>query len=73
MSEPVAVAVEEAQRFLDQRADLRVTQTTFTLTTVEPAVEALGKQPGDIVYAPGAGADYTLGVVLADGSIYSAP
>jgi len=34
---------------------------------------AVGKQPGDIVYAPGAGADYTLGVVLADGSVYSAP
>jgi hypothetical protein len=32
-----------------------------------------GKQPGDIVYAPGAGTDYTLGVVLADGSVYSAP
>jgi len=34
---------------------------------------AVGKQPGDIVYAPGAGTDYTLGVVLADGSVYSAP
>ena len=33
----------------------------------------VGKQPGDIVYAPGAGTDYTLGVVLADGSVYSAP
>ena len=32
-----------------------------------------GKQPGDIVYAPGAGTDYTLGVVLADGSVYSTP
>ena len=32
-----------------------------------------GKQPGDIVYAPGAGTEYTLGVVLADGSIYNAP
>ena len=32
-----------------------------------------GKQPGDIVYAPGAGTDYTLGVVLADGSVYNAP
>jgi len=32
-----------------------------------------GKKPGDIVYAPGAGADYTLGVVLADGSVYDAP
>jgi hypothetical protein len=32
-----------------------------------------GKQPGDIVYAPGAGTDYTLGVVLADGSVYSVP
>ena len=32
-----------------------------------------GKQPGDIVYAPGAGTDYTLGVVLSDGSVYSAP
>ena len=34
---------------------------------------APGKQPGDIVYAPGAGTDYTLGVVLADGSVYSVP
>jgi hypothetical protein len=34
---------------------------------------AAGKQPGDIVYAPGAGTDYTLGVVLADGSVYSVP
>lgn len=34
---------------------------------------AVGKQPGDIVYAPGTGTDYTLGVVLADGSVYSAP
>ena len=34
---------------------------------------AAGKQPGDIVYAPGAGTDYTLGVVLADGSVYNAP
>ena len=34
---------------------------------------AVGKQPGDIVYAPGAGTDYTLGVVLADGSVYSVP
>jgi hypothetical protein len=34
---------------------------------------APGKQPGDIVYAPGAGTDYTLGVVLADGSVYSSP
>jgi len=33
----------------------------------------VGKQPGDIVYAPGAGTDYTLGVVLADGTVYSAP
>ena len=32
-----------------------------------------GKQPGDIVYAPGAGTDYTLGVVLADGSVYNVP
>ena len=32
-----------------------------------------GKQPGDIVYAPGAGTAYTLGVVLADGSVYNAP
>jgi len=32
-----------------------------------------GKQPGDIVYAPGGGTDYTLGVVLADGSVYNAP
>ena len=34
---------------------------------------AVGKQPGDIVYAPGAGTAYTLGVVLADGSVYNAP
>ena len=34
---------------------------------------APGKQPGDLVYAPGAGTDYTLGVVLADGSVYNAP
>jgi hypothetical protein len=34
---------------------------------------APGKQPGDIVYAPGAGTDYTLGVVLADGSVYNSP
>ena len=33
----------------------------------------VGKQRGDIVYAPGAGTSYTLGVVLADGSVYSAP
>jgi len=33
----------------------------------------VGKQPGDIVYAPGAGTDYALGVVLADGSVYSTP
>jgi hypothetical protein len=33
----------------------------------------VGKQPGDIVYAPGAGTAYTLGVVLADGSVYNAP
>ena len=33
----------------------------------------VGKQPGDIVYAPGAGTDYTLGVVLADGSVYNVP
>jgi hypothetical protein len=32
-----------------------------------------GKQPGDIVYAPGGGTDYTLGVVLADGSVYNVP
>jgi len=34
---------------------------------------APGKEPGDIVYAPGGGTDYTLGVVLADGSVYNAP
>jgi hypothetical protein len=34
---------------------------------------APGKQPGDLVYAPGAGTDYTLGVVLADKSVYNAP
>jgi hypothetical protein len=34
---------------------------------------AAGKQPGDIVYAPGAGTSYTLGIVLADGSVYNAP
>jgi len=32
-----------------------------------------GKQPGDIVYAPGGGTDYALGVVLADGSVYNVP
>jgi hypothetical protein len=32
-----------------------------------------GKTQGDIVYAPGAGAAYTLGVVLSDGSVYNAP
>ena len=32
-----------------------------------------GKQPGDIVYAPGSGTDYALGVVLADGSVYNVP
>jgi hypothetical protein len=34
---------------------------------------APGEQPGDIVYAPGSGTSYTLGVVLADGSVYNAP
>ena len=34
---------------------------------------APGEQPGDIVYAPGTGTSYTLGVVLADGSVYDAP
>jgi hypothetical protein len=34
---------------------------------------APGKQPGDIAYTPGAGTSYTLGVVLADGSVYNAP
>lgn len=32
-----------------------------------------GKEPGDIVYAPGAGTAYTLGVVTSDGSVYNAP
>ena len=32
-----------------------------------------GKTKGDIVYAPGAGPQYTLGVVLSDGSVYNAP
>ena len=32
-----------------------------------------GKEPGDIAYAPGAGAAYTLGVVVSDGSVYNAP
>jgi hypothetical protein len=32
-----------------------------------------GKTEGDIVYAPGAGTAYTLGVVLSDGSVYNAP
>ena len=32
-----------------------------------------GKTEGDIVYAPGAGAQYTLGVVLSDGSVYNTP
>ncbi len=34
---------------------------------------APGAQPGDIVYTPGAGVSYTLGVRLADGSIFTAP
>ena len=34
---------------------------------------APGKKPGDIVYASGSGTSYTLGVVLADGSVYNAP
>jgi hypothetical protein len=34
---------------------------------------APGKQPGDIVYAPGAGTSYTLGVVLAGGNVYNVP
>ncbi len=32
-----------------------------------------GKEPGDIVYAPGAGTAYTLGVVVSDGTVYNAP
>jgi len=32
-----------------------------------------GKEPGDIVYAPGSGSAYTLGVVTSDGSVYDAP
>jgi hypothetical protein len=32
-----------------------------------------GKTEGDIVYAPGAGTQYTLGVVLSDGRVYNAP
>jgi hypothetical protein len=32
-----------------------------------------GTQPGDIVYKPGAGLDYSLGVHLSDGSVYTAP
>jgi hypothetical protein len=39
--------------------------------TLAPMVA--GKEPGDIVYAPGAGTSYTLGVVLADGTVYNAP
>jgi hypothetical protein len=34
---------------------------------------AQGKAKGDIVYAPGAGAAYTLGVTVSDGSVYIAP
>lgn len=33
----------------------------------------VGKKAGDIVYAPGAGTDYTIGVVLSDGSVYDGP
>ena len=32
-----------------------------------------GKTAGDIVYTPGAGTAYTLGVVLSDGSVYNTP
>jgi len=39
--------------------------------TLAPMVA--GKEPGDIVFAPGAGTSYTLGVVLADGTVYNAP
>ncbi len=34
---------------------------------------APGTQPGDIVYTPGGGTSYSLGVHLADGSVYTAP
>jgi hypothetical protein len=34
---------------------------------------APGSQPGDIVYTPGAGVSYTLGVHLSDGSVFTAP
>ena len=34
---------------------------------------AVGKTKGDLVYAPGAGTAYTIGVVLSDGSVYNAP
>ena len=34
---------------------------------------AQGTQSGDIAYTPGAGTSYTLGVVLADGSVFAAP
>jgi hypothetical protein len=34
---------------------------------------APGKTKGDIAYAPGAGTAYTLGVVLSDGTVYTAP
>jgi hypothetical protein len=39
--------------------------------TKAPMVQ--GKSPGDIVYAPGAGTAYTLGVVVSDGTVYNAP
>jgi predicted small lipoprotein YifL len=32
-----------------------------------------GDQPGDMVYTPGAGVSYTLGVHLSDGSVFTAP
>jgi hypothetical protein len=34
---------------------------------------APGDKKGDIVYSPGAGASYTLGVHLSDGTVYTAP
>ncbi len=34
---------------------------------------AQGSQKGDLVYTPGAGTSFTLGVHLSDGTVYTAP
>ena len=34
---------------------------------------AVGAGKGDLVYTPGAGTGYTLGVRLSGGSVYAAP